>query len=225
MPSSPTWPEVSRNACVVVPVGSFEQHGPHLPLDTDTQIASHLCEQATTGLDNVVVAPPLSITASGEHAGFPGTISIGTEAFATVIVELVRSCDWATGVILVHGHGGNFEAVQRATAMLNSEQRNIASWWPHIPGADAHAGHTETSLMLAINPNLVRVNKLDVGNVQPMSEIQHDLQTHGVQAVSTNGILGDARSATTQHGIELLAELTDNLHTFILSAQLQWSRA
>jgi creatinine amidohydrolase len=79
--------------------------------------------------------------------------------------------------------------------------------------------------MLAINPNLVRVDKLDVGNVQPMSEIQRDLQTHGVQAVSTNGILGDARSATTQHGIELLAELSVNLHTFILSAQQQWSRA
>ena len=225
MPSSPTWPEVSGNACVVIPVGSFEQHGPHLPLDTDTQIASHLCVQATMNIDNVVVAPPLSITASGEHAGFPGTISIGTEAFATVIVELVRSCDWATGVILVHGHGGNLEAVQRATAMLNSEQRNIASWWPHIPGADAHAGHTETSLMLAINPNLVRVDKLDVGNVQPMSEIQRDLQTRGVQAVSTNGILGDARSATAEYGSELLAELTDNLHTFILSARLQWSRA
>jgi creatinine amidohydrolase len=210
---------------VVIPVGSFEQHGPHLPLDTDTQIASHLCAQATTEMDNVVVASPLSITASGEHAGFPGTISIGTEAFATVIVELVRSCDWATGVILVHGHGGNFEAVQRATAVLNSEQRNIASWWPHIPGADAHAGNTETSLMLAINPNLVRIDKLDVGNVQPMSEIQHDLQTHGVQAVSANGILGDARNATTQHGLELLAELSANLRTFILSAQLQWSRA
>jgi creatinine amidohydrolase len=210
---------------VVIPVGSFEQHGPHLPLDTDTQIAFQLCAQAITGMDNVVVASPLSITASGEHAGFPGTISIGTEAFATVIVELVRSCDWATGVILVHGHGGNFEAVQRATAVLNSEQRNIASWWPHIPGADAHAGNTETSLMLAINPNLVRIDKLDVGNVQPMSEIQHDLQTHGVQAVSANGILGDARNATTQHGLELLAELSANLRTFILSAQLQWSRA
>ena len=224
MHSSPTWPEVPRNACVVIPIGSFEQHGPHLPLDTDTQIASHLCAQATTVVDNVVVAPPLSITASGEHAGFPGTISIGTEAFAAVIVELVRSCDWATGVILVHGHGGNLAAVQRATAILNSEQRNIASWWPHIPGADAHAGHTETSLMLAINPNLVRIDKLDVGNVQPMSELQHELQTHGVKAVSANGILGDARSATTQHGIELLTELTNNLHAFILSAQQQWSR-
>ncbi len=59
MPSSPTWPEVPHNACVVVPVGSFEQHGPHLPLDTDTQIATHLCVQATTNMENVVVAPPL----------------------------------------------------------------------------------------------------------------------------------------------------------------------
>ena len=225
MPSSPTWPEVSRNACVIIPVGSFEQHGPHLPLDTDTQIASHLCAQATTGMDNVVVAPPLSITASGEHAGFPGTISIGTEAFATMIVELVRSCDWATGVILVHGHGGNFEAVQRATAMLNSEQRNIASWWPHIPGADAHAGHTETSLMLAINPNLVRVDKLDVGNVQPMSELQHNLQTQGVKAVSENGILGNASTATAEHGEEMLAALTNDLRSFIHTTYEQWTIA
>ncbi|MFM7124476.1 MAG: mycofactocin biosynthesis peptidyl-dipeptidase MftE [Actinomycetes bacterium] len=225
MPNSPTWPEISRNECLVIPVGSFEQHGPHLPLDTDTQIASHLCEQAISRIDNVVVAPPLSITASGEHSGFPGTLSIGNNAFTTVIVELVRSCDWATGVILVHGHGGNFEAVQQATAVLNSEHRNIASWWPHIPGADAHAGHTETSLMLAINPNLVRIEKLDVGNVQTMIEIQRDLQTHGVRAVSANGILGDARSATAEHGIELLAKLSENLHTFILSAQQQWSRS
>ena len=225
MPSSPTWPEVSHNACVVVPVGSFEQHGPHLPLDTDTQIASHLCAQATTGIDNVVVAPPLSITASGEHAGFPGTISIGTEAFAAVIVELVRSCDWATGVILVHGHGGNLAAVQRATAILNSEQRNIASWWPHIPGADAHAGHTETSLILAINPNLVRIDKLDVGNVQPMSELQHDLQTQGVKAVSENGILGNASTATAEYGEEMLTALTNDLRSFIHTTYEQWTIA
>ena len=225
MPSSPTWPEIPRNACVIIPVGSYEQHGPHLPLDTDTQIAMHLCTIAAQDIDYVVIAPPLSITASGEHAGFPGTISIGTEALVTVIVELVRSCDWASGVILVHGHGGNVEAVKRATALLHSEQRNIANWWPNVQGADAHAGHTETSLMMAINPRLVRMDKLDIGNVQPMSEIQHDLQTRGVQAVSPNGILGNARTATAKHGERLVAMLAENLRAFIHATYQQWNKA
>ena len=225
MPSSPTWPEVPRNACVVIPVGSFEQHGPHLPLDTDTQIAAHLCTTAAHGINSVVIAPPLSITASGEHAGFPGTMSIGTEALTTVIVELVRSCDWAMGVILVHGHGGNLAAVQRATALLHSEQRNIASWWPRIQGADAHAGHTETSLMLAIDPQLVRLDKVDIGNVQPMSELQHDLQTQGVKAVSENGILGNASTATAEHGEEMLTALTNDLRSFIHTTYEQWTIA
>lgn len=225
MPSSPTWPEVPRNACVVIPVGSFEQHGPHLPLDTDTQIAAHLCTTAAHGINSVVIAPPLSITASGEHAGFPGTMSIGTEALTTVIVELVRSCDWAMGVILVHGHGGNLAAVQRATTLLHSELRNIASWWPRIQGADAHAGHTETSLMLAIDPQSVRLDKLDIGNVQPMSELQHDLQTQGVKAVSENGILGNASTATAKHGEEILTALTNDLRSFIYTTYEQWTIA
>ena len=225
MPSSPTWPEVPRNACVVIPVGSFEQHGPHLPLDTDTQIAVHLCTIAAHGINPVVIAPPLSITASGEHAGFPGTMSIGTEVLTTVIVELVRSCDWAMGVILVHGHGGNLAAVQRATTLLHSEQRNIASWWPRIQGADAHAGHTETSLMLAINPQSVRLDKVDIGNVQPMSKMQHDLQTQGVKAVSENGILGNASTATAKHGEEILTALTNDLRSFIHTTYEQWTIA
>jgi creatinine amidohydrolase len=185
----------------------------------------HLCTVATQDIDCVVIAPPLSITASGEHAGFPGTISIGTEALVTVIVELVRSCDWASGVILVHGHGGNLAAVQRATTLLHSEERNVANWWPHIQGADAHAGHTETSLMMAINPRLVRMDKLDIGNVQPMSEMQRDLQTRGVQAVSPNGILGNARTATAEHGGQLVAMLTEDLRAFIHATCQQWNNA
>jgi mycofactocin system creatininase family protein len=225
MPSSPTWLEIPRHACVVMPVGSYEQHGPHLPLDTDTQIAMHLCAVATQGIDRIVVAPPLTITASGEHAGFPGTISIGSNALATVIVELVRSCDWASGVILVHGHGGNVEAVRSATNLLNSEQRNVANWWPHIDGGDAHAGNSETSLMLAINPHAVRTEKLDIGNVQPMNEILRELQTRGVQAVSTNGILGDSRTATAEHGEQLLAMLIKDLQEFFHSTLKQWNIA
>jgi creatinine amidohydrolase len=129
------------------------------------------------------------------------------------------------GVILVHGHGGNLAAVQRATTLLHSEQRNIASWWPRIQGADAHAGHTETSLMLAINPQSVRLDKLDIGNVQPMSELQHDLQTQGVKAVSENGILGNASTATAEHGEEMLTALTNDLRSFIHTTFEQWTIA
>ncbi len=89
----PTWTEVAAaggHCLLVVPVGSFEQHGPHLPLDTDTRIAVAIAE-AVADLPYVVVAAPLAYGASGEHAGFAGTLSIGTEVLAEVLVELVRS--------------------------------------------------------------------------------------------------------------------------------------
>jgi creatinine amidohydrolase len=79
--------------------------------------------------------------------------------------------------------------------------------------------------MLAINPQTVHTNKLDVGNVQPMSELQHELQTQGVKAVSENGILGDARTATAEHGEELLEALTNDLHSFIHTTYEQWTIA
>ena len=225
MPHAPTWTEISAKTCVLVPVGSYEQHGPHLPLDTDTQIAVFLCEQIHLSTKNIVVSPPIGISASGEHAGFPGTLSIGNEVLATVIVELVRSCDWATGVVLVNGHGGNFSAVQQATAQLLAEQRRVASWWPQIKNGDAHAGMTETSMMLAINPDAVRMPVADRGNTQHISELANQLMTNGVQAVSPNGILGDARNATADHGQAVLDELLNNLGTFIDASLANWHKS
>src|SRR5271156_5548241 len=106
----PTWTEIAsggERGLLVVPVGSFEQHGPHLPLDTDTQIACALVD-AVANLPFVVAVPPLAYGASGEHAGFPGTLSIGSEVLADVLVELVRSARGScAGVVLVCAHGGN----------------------------------------------------------------------------------------------------------------------
>jgi creatinine amidohydrolase len=90
------WPALEGlRAIVVVPVGSCEQHGPHLPLATDTIIAEQLCKS----IDNVVVAPSVAIAASGEHAGFPGTLSIGNEALTRVLIELGRSADWSATTV------------------------------------------------------------------------------------------------------------------------------
>jgi len=216
-----TWPEVQSRPLLVVPVGSCEQHGPHLPLGTDTFIATALCQRlverlAGSGRD-VVVAPAVAISASGEHAGFPGTLSIGTEATATMLVEMARSADWASGIVLVNGHGGNHTAVTNAVDLVRSEARRIHVWWPSIPGGDAHAGRTETSLMLAIHPALVRIERLERGETRPLAAIAAELRACGVKALSPNGVLGDPLAATLGEGIRLLDMLTDDL---VASVQL-----
>ena len=212
-----TWPQVANRESIILllPIGSCEQHGPHLPLDTDTQIAQYLCVQAAQQDNRILIAPSLTISASGEHAGFPGTLSIGTEALTQVLVEIVRSADWSNGVVFVNGHGGNADAVYGATRTLTSEHRNVAAWWPRIEHGDAHAGASETSMMLVINPEQVNMAKAEAGSTQPMSEISAQLRSGGVRAVSSNGVLGDPTTATFEHGHNLLSQLTHDLVTFI----------
>src|SRR5215468_10610988 len=115
------WPEVDGEPrkLLVVPVGSLEQHGPHLPLDTDTRIAVAAAERACAGRPAIGLAPAIAIGASGEHAAFPGTLSIGTEALALLLVELGRhaSLHWPA-MLLVNGHGGNGPAIAGAIATL-----------------------------------------------------------------------------------------------------------
>jgi creatinine amidohydrolase len=212
-----TWSQIAnrQSTILLLPLGSCEQHGPHLPLDTDTQIAQYLCAQAAKQDDRVLIAPSLTISASGEHAGFPGTLSIGTSAFSQVLIEIVRSADWCDGVVFVNGHGGNADAVASAVRTLTSEQRKVASWWPRIEQGDAHAGASETSMMLVINPEQVNMAKAEAGSTKPMSEISAQLRSGGVRSVSANGVLGDPTAATSEHGNNLLARLTHDLVTFI----------
>jgi creatinine amidohydrolase len=212
-----TWSQVAGRESIVLllPLGSCEQHGPHLPLDTDTQIAQYLCAQAAQHDNRILIAPSLTISASGEHAGFPGTLSIGTDALTQVLVEIVRSADWCNGVVFVNGHGGNADAVAAAMRTLTGEQRNVASWWPRIELGDAHAGASETSMMLAINPEQVNMAKVEVGSTKPIGEISAQLRSGGVRAVSLNGVLGDPTTATSEHGHSLLSQLTRDLVTFI----------
>ncbi len=97
------WPAIPSSPVLLVPVGSTEQHGPHLPLDVDTLIATAVCRGAAERLGRgVLVAPPVAYGASGEHEGFPGTLSIGTEALTVVLVELARSARrWAGRIVFV----------------------------------------------------------------------------------------------------------------------------
>ena len=206
-----TWTELavvpSSRRLLAVPIGSCEQHGPHLPLDTDTRIAGAVAAGLSAAIPLVMVAPALAITASGEHQGFAGTLSIGSAALEMVLIELVRSAQWSAGVIFVNGHGGNAAAVTAAVDVLNKEGRRVLSWWPRIQGGDAHAGRTETSLMMAIAPANVRVHAIEPGRSEPLPTLMATLRAKGVAAISPNGVLGDPRGASASEGAELLATL------------------
>lgn len=205
------WPEVDGTSHLLIPLGSTEQHGPHLPLETDARIAVAVACGAAEQL-GATVAPVMAYGASGEHAGFKGTLSIGTEALRTIIVELVRSASLTfPAITLVNGHGGNHEAVTAAVSQLQNEGHNVDAWSPRIPGGDAHAGRTETSLMLAIAPELVRTSAAEAGSTAPLTEIMDDLRSGGVLAVSPNGVLGDPTGASAAEGVELLAALVADL--------------
>jgi mycofactocin precursor peptide peptidase len=222
--SSARWPEVEagRRRLLVVPVGSLEQHGAHLPLDTDTRIAAAVAARACAGRSGVALAPPIAIGASGEHADFPGTLSIGSVALSTLLVELGRhaSLHWPA-MLLVNGHGGNAAAIRDAVKLLTDEGRQCRVWHaslrpamltaeePLIP--DAHAGRVETSLMLALAPDDVRLDAAAAGDTRPLREILPDLSARGVRPVSPNGVLGDPTGAAAAEGERLLGLLVADL--------------
>lgn len=219
-----TWPELDRTELVVVPVGSVEQHGPHLPLDTDTTIAVAVSQAVAAALGDAWVAPPVAYGSSGEHQSFAGTSSIGTDVLHLVLVELVRSMrTWARRVLFVNAHGGNIEAVTRAVRQLIEEGHDVA--WSACAtrttdlGVDLHAGRTETSLMLHLRPDSVRLDLAEAGSSRSIEELLPVLVSHGVRAVSPNGVLGDPAGASAQEGELLLASLTHE----VLARAAAWS--
>jgi creatinine amidohydrolase len=206
------WPELPDGPLLVVPLGSVEQHGHHLPLGADTAIAGAAAGAAAGLLDGALLAPALAYGASGEHEDFPGTVSIGTEALTGLLVEYGRSaCRWAGRVLVVNGHGGNLDALRAAVPLLRSEGRDVA-WFPcAVPDGDAHAGRTETSLMLHVEPEGVLTERAVAGVTTSIAALLPRLRAEGVRGVSPTGVLGDPAGASAAEGAALLAGLVDRL--------------
>ncbi|WP_328630291.1 mycofactocin biosynthesis peptidyl-dipeptidase MftE [Streptomyces sp. NBC_00356] len=212
-----TWPTVPESALVLVPVGSTEQHGPHLPFHTDSTIAEAVARGVARRVarqlpyEGVVLAPTFAYGASGEHAGFPGTLSIGHEALHAVLVETVRSLSlWAGRVVLLNGHGGNVTTLDAACAQLCYEGHDVAWLGCAPPGGDAHAGRTETSVMLHLAPDDVRLSEAAPGDTRPLPELLPHLMAHGVRGVSPNGVLGDPTGATAEEGRALVEAMVSH---------------
>ena len=196
---------------LAVPLGATEQHGPHLPHSVDTDIAVALCAGLAAARPRVVVAPALPFGASGEHAGFPGTLSIGHEALRHVLVELARSAtDTFSRVLFVSAHGGNGEGLRSAVTPLLAEGRDVSIFEPRWAG-ELHAGRTETAMLLALTPDRVRMDLAEPGDQRPLPEILPLLRGRGIRVASPNGILGDPRPATAEEGRTVLARLIGDL--------------
>jgi mycofactocin system creatininase family protein len=205
----------STSPALIIPVGSVEQHGPHLPLDTDTRIAGTVAGAIAERLadrneSNWALAPAIGYGASGEHEGFPGTVSIGTAALRLLLVEFGRSASqWASRLVFVNGHGGNVEALAAAVALLRYEGRDVAWCSCTVRDADAHAGHTETSVLLHISPADVWADERVPGNSEPLARLMPQLRQGGIVAVSEHGVLGDPTTATAEEGERILTEMID----------------
>ena len=205
----------STSPALIIPVGSTEQHGPHLPLDTDTRIATAVARAMADQLvpaneSKWMVAPAIEYGASGEHEEFSGTVSIGTSALRLLLVEFGRSASrWASRLVFVNGHGGNVEALATAAALLRYEGRDVCWCSCSAENADAHAGHTETSVLLHISPADVWLDERVPGNSAPLGQLMPAMRQGGIAAVSEVGVLGDPTTATAEEGARIFAEMVD----------------
>jgi len=217
----------------VIVAGATEQHGKHLPLASDALAADWLGREITTALGKAVLCPVIRVGDSRHHMSFPGTLTLQPETLRAVLRDMVESL-LAHGfreVILLPTHGGNFAAVGEVAAAMQKKYPDrvilgyadvlrfvqasspvAASLGVSAREAGAHAGETETSVNLALRPELVRLDRREAGYLEPLDPKQLErLFREGMAAISPNGVLGDPAKASAEHGRAYLAAMKQHL--------------
>ncbi|MEU3018674.1 MULTISPECIES: creatininase family protein [unclassified Nocardiopsis] len=217
LPGSTSEEERARGARVaLLPVGSLEQHGPHLPLTTDTVVACAVARSLADAHPGLRVLPPISFGCSHEHEAWPGTVSVTAPtlyAMASDIADSLRAAG-TPKLVLVNGHGGNhvlanlvqasrgamalfpgphdWEAARRAARMSTTNDR------------DMHAGELETSVLLHVRPDLVRPGYEEADH---LADRRDHMLTTGLSRYTRTGVVGQPSRATATEGRDLLAHL------------------
>lgn len=207
--------ERRKGRTALLPIGSFEQHGPHLPSATDTVIACTIAREIAAQ-HPVQVLPPLTLSCSHEHEDWPGTVSISASTLLAVVRDVAASVrrSGAAGLVLVNGHGGNYalgNAVQEARGELalfpgpsDWAAARAAAGLESSADADMHAGEIETSILLHAHPELVGPGYAEADHD---AEDRPHLLTLGLRAYTASGVVGRPSLATARKGAAVLADL------------------
>lgn len=199
----------------LLPVGSHEQHGPYLPLATDTVIACTL-SRAIAEAHPVMELPPVTMSCSHEHASWPGTVSVSAATLQAVIADIAASLrrSGVPGLVVVNGHGGNYvlgNVVQEAAAagrrmalfpaLEDWEDARDHAGIETPPAADMHAGEVETSILLHAHPHLLRRG---YETADHRADDRRHLLGRGLEAYTDSGVVGRPSLATARKGELLL---------------------
>jgi creatinine amidohydrolase len=203
----------------VVALGATEQHGRHMPLATDALLGDELARAVADRLD-AFVGPTVRVGCSSHHLDFPGTLSVEDETFHLIVRDLVRSL--ARGgfrrVVLLPSHGGNFgplaaaleklgdvdgisvAAVTDLGALFRIATQGEQEYGVPLGEGGLHAGEWETSMLLSIHPELVKMDRAEAGFTGELQEAIERMFQGGTKAVSENGAIGDPAKASDEHG-------------------------
>jgi len=219
-----SWPQVREEIeagrdTVVLALGATEQHALHMPLATDALIGDHMARRLAARL-NAFVAPTVRVGCSQHHVGFAGTMSLSEETYHGLVRDLVQSLlgGGFQRIVLLPTHGGNFGPLAAAVEKLDSRERAhvvaltdltvlgqiayLAEREYGVPLGDGglHAGEWETSMLLAIHPELVHMERAEPGYTGDPQEAIAAMFAGGVASISQNGAIGDPARASAEHG-------------------------
>ena len=233
-----TWADVEGeiNAgrdTVIVPFGSTEQHGRHMPLGTDAVLGDEIGWAVADRLD-AFLAPTVRFGCSEHHLSFAGTSSLGEETFQRVALDVIASLSrhGFRRIVLLPTHGGNFKPLAEALAehepvanvrvialtdlegLVKAAFKSSSSSGVNPAQSGAHSGEWETSLMLALRPEQVKMDHAAEGFVGELSEIMSKV-FDGIQNLDENGVLGDPRPATAAAGEKYFDDIIDYLYQWV----------
>ncbi|MFB5638361.1 MAG: creatininase family protein [Nitrosarchaeum sp.] len=210
----------NKKQIAIIPVGSIEQHGPHLPISTDSDIVTEIARQLSEK-KNFLLLPTITYGVSFEHTPF-FNLSIKESTLRSVITDLCSSllANNIKIVFVINGHHGNLKPLKHIDEKLRKLSNNklkvfSLSYWRFMQREFDHAGFVETSLMLAISKNvkmkLAKKGLVTEGMKQQQIRDLGKLASKSFPKVTKNGVWGDPRNATKKDGKIILAEIIENL--------------